>query len=257
LAGFNERPYELNEFGWWSGWTQATWLSKDAYAMFSKDFDENFFNRAGFVRVSSGDEQSLDAIEGEFTKHRRIPHIFVQSNSNHPALLRALAERSYRISDQMSVMEIETPLFKVNPELTLEMGVDSKLEEWASVYLSAFYGETGHLKAVTRILQEVSRMKETSLVLASLKKKPVGCLALFRSKGVCGVYCVGTHPSVRGVGVASTMLDFSRKVAVGEGRRLILQTILSDAVEHFYWKLGFRRVYLKDLFVKDSRRVPG
>lgn len=257
MAGFNEKPYELNEARWWSGWTETTWPSKDIYLMFSKDFDEYFFNRAGFVRVPSSTEKSLEVIESEFAKHKRIPHMFVQNNSNHPALLRALAERSYKISDQMSVMQMGTPMFKVNPELTLEMGVDGKLQKWVDIYLNAFYGETERYETVVRILQGITKMKETSLVLASLKERPVGCLALFRSEGICGVYCVGTHPDARGVRVASTMLDFSRKVAASEGRKLILQTILSDAVERFYLKLGFQRVYLKDLFVKDQRRIHG
>jgi len=257
LAGFNERPYELNEVQWWSGWTQATWLDKDAYVMLSEKFDEYFFNRAGFVRIPHRAEKSLEMIEAEFAKHRRVPHVFVQNNSNHPVLLRALAKGSYRISDRMSVMEMETPSFKVNPELTIQTAVDDKLEEWAGVYLSAFYGETRYLNEVARILQEVSRKKEASIVLARLKDKPVGCLALFRSEGVCGVYCVGTHPAARSIGVASTMLDFSWRVAAGEGRGLILQTMLSDAVERFYLKLGFRRVYLKDMFVKNLGMVPG
>lgn len=255
MAGFNERFYELNEVRWWSGWTQATWLGKDTYLMFSDEFDEYFFNRAGFLRVPSGAERSLEKMEDEFARCGRVPHIFVQNNSNHPTLLRALAERRYRISDQMSVMEMETPLFKVNPGLTLEMGVDGRLEEWARVYLKAFYGKTGYLNVVERILHEISRNKEVSLLLASLDEKPVGCLALSRTEGVCGVYCVGTDLGARNTGVASTMLDFSRKLATSEGRRLILQTILSDALEPFYLKLGFRRAYLKDLFVKDSERT--
>jgi hypothetical protein len=70
-----------------------------------------------------------------------------------------------------------------------------------------------------------------------------------------GVYCVGTLPDMRGVHVASTMLDFSNKLAVSEARKLILQTVLSDSVEPFYLKLGFRRVYLKELFARGSGHI--
>ena len=51
------------------------------------------------------------------------------------------------------------------------------------------------------------------------------------------------------------MLEFSHRLAVEEGRRLVLQTILSDSLEGLYLKLGFRRAYLKDLFVKDVGRM--
>ena len=69
------------------------------------------------------------------------------------------------------------------------------------------------------------------------------------------VYCVGTRRDWRGKQIASTMLDFSHRQAVEEGRTLILQTILSDSVEGLYLKLGFRRAYMKELFVKDARRT--
>jgi hypothetical protein len=51
------------------------------------------------------------------------------------------------------------------------------------------------------------------------------------------------------------MLDFAYRLAANEERRLILQTILSDSVESLYTKLGFNRVYLKELFVKAKREV--
>ncbi|MDA4131582.1 MAG: GNAT family N-acetyltransferase, partial [Thaumarchaeota archaeon] len=136
-----------------------------------------------------------------------------------------------------------------------EMGVDGKLERWADVYLKAFYGDTKLSKAVLAVLERVSKNKEASLLLASLGDRPVGALALFRSPGMLGVYCVGTIPDMRGAHVASTMLDFSNRLAINEGRKLILQTILSDSVESFYLKLGFRRAYLKELFVRDSGRT--
>jgi hypothetical protein len=44
-------------------------------------------------------------------------------------------------------------------------------------------------------------------------------------------------------------------LAVKEGRTLILQTILSESLEGLYLKIGFRRAYMKDLFVKDVGRM--
>ena len=91
------------------------------------------------------------------------------------------------------------------------------MEDWAATYLMAFYGDKSHLKAVMRVLEGISEAKEVSLMLARLNDEPVGCLALFRSDKICGVYCVGTLPDFRKMNVASTMLDLSRQACDERG----------------------------------------
>jgi N-acetylglutamate synthase-like GNAT family acetyltransferase len=248
--------YEINEVSWWSNWTQeAIWLDKNAYLLFSRDFPEYFFNHGGFLKVTNKAASEIDLMEVEFKNRDLSPYVFIQSNSLRPNFLLELAAGEYRITDQMSVMEVESPSFKTNPNLTIEMGIDDKLESWADVYLSAFYGSNELIDPVLAILKRISKNKEVSLVLASKDRKPAGCLALFRSQTMLGVYCVGAVPSMRDAHVASTILDFSNKLAKSEGRRLILQTMLSDSVELLYVKLGFRRVYLKELFARRSRQT--
>jgi len=118
---------------------------------------------------------------------------------------------------------------------------------------SGLLWENGLSEVVTRVMKGLAEAPDVNLVLAWLKKKPAGCLALFKSQGACGVYCLSTHPDFRRMKVASTMLDLARRLAEKEGRRLILQTILSDSLEGFYLKRGFARVYTKDAFVRNRR----
>lgn len=252
MADSDGSAYELNEVSWWSGWAETVWLDRDAYLFFSKDFAEYFFNRGGFVRVTAKATSEVDTMEAEFAKRDLNPYIFVRSDSLDERLLRQLEKKHYRIADQMSVMEMETPSLGLNRELVLTMGSGVELVPWAEVYLKSFYGDLELLDRVMDVLKRVSANKETSLVLAHLEKRPVGALALHRNEGMMGTYCVGTVPDARGKRVASTMLDFANKLAVNEGRRFILQTILSDSVEPLYVKLGFRRVYMKELFVRGQ-----
>ncbi len=247
----DEVQFELNEVTWWSNWTEATWLDKDAYLLFSKDYREYFFNRGGFLKVTNHSASLVEVMETEFAKRDVAPSIFVQSDSLDSRLLQVFTKRGYRIADQMSVMELEAPSFETNAKLVVEVVTTDSLEQWAEVYLSAFYGNTELIDVVLGTLERISRNKDTTLILARLNKKPVGALALFRSPGAAGAYCVGTVPEARGEHVASTILDFVNKLAVAEKRRLILQTILSDSVEPLYLKLGFRRFYLKELFVRE------
>jgi len=250
LVGFNDdRAFELNEIGWWEQWAHVTWLNEDTYVLHSDEFDEYFFNRAGFTRVTGSSVTLLESIESEFEKRRRVPQIFVQQG--HPRLSRSLTESAYRIIDKMVVMEMSTPSITVNPDVKLEVGTSVGLEDWAETYLKAFYGETELDKMVVRVLRRVLKIKECSLVLARIGGDPAGCLALFRSKALCGIYCVGTQPDFRRMNVASTMLGYACRLAMDEERRVILQTILSDSLQDFYNNLGFRTAYLKDLFVKN------
>jgi N-acetylglutamate synthase-like GNAT family acetyltransferase len=255
LADSDVRALELNEVSWWSNWTEATWLDKETYLLFSDDFAEYFFNRGGFLKVTARSSDMFERMEAEFQKRGRTPSIFIQSQSLTPRVLQKIATKGFRIADQMSVMQVTEPSFKVNPKLVLELGVDGKLQQWAGVYMEAFYGDTKLRKAVLSSLERVAENKEVSLLIANLDERPVGALALFRTAGLCGVYCVGTIPDKRGAHVASTMLEFANRLAVSEGRRLILQTILSDSVEPFYLKLGFKRMYLKELLVLDRRTL--
>ncbi len=241
---------ELNEVSWWSNWAETVWLDKNAYLLFSKDYPEYFFNRGGFLKVTGSAADSVDAMESEFKKRGVTPNIFVQSDSLDSRLLQVFTKKGYRIADQMSVMELETPSFKTNAKLVPETVAEGQLDRWATVYLEAFYGDTEILDVVLKTLRRVSGNKDVVLILATLDGKPAGCLALFRTQRVLGVYCVGTVPDMRGEHVASTMLDLAGKVAGKENRKLVLQTILSDSVEPLYLKLGFKRLYLKELFTK-------
>ena len=256
MADSNETAYEFNEVTWWSNWTETRWLSRNAYLLFSKDFDEYFFNRGGFLQITPGSRKFIGLMESEFQARKRKPHIFLQSDQLDSKLLLTLEQRGYRIADQMAVLEIDEPSFKVNPHLKIAQATGSKLEVWARVYLDSFYGETRQLRAVTDIAKRLMKVKDASLLLGTVDGKPAGVSALFRTGKVCGAYCVGTHRDWRRKNVASTMLEFSHRLAAAEGRKLILQTILSDSVEGLYLKVGFRRAYLKDLFVKEVGRVP-
>lgn len=251
----SEVQLELNEVTWWSNWTETVWLDDDAYLLFSMDYPEYFFNHGGFLKVTGRSVDLVEVMETKFAKRDVAPSIFVQSDSLDSRLLQAFTKKGYRIADQMSVMELETPSFETNTKLVAEVATADNLSQWANVYLRAFYGSTELIDVVLATLERVSRNKDATLVLAGLNEEPVGGLALFRSPGVVGVYCVGTIPEARGEHVASTLLAFANTLAVAEKRKLILQTILSDSVESLYVKLGFRRLYLKELFVREIART--
>jgi len=262
------RAYELNEVSWWSHWTTARWLSPEAYLLTSRDFDEYFFNRGGFLRVAPGSDGYIEQMEGELEALGRKPHLFLQSDQLGPGMLATLQRRGYRIADQMAVMERAEMTLATNPGVRVEEvtaaqeeeggGRQRREEDWARVYLDSFYGDSGgpSMAPVVAVVKRLEEVKGASLLLATADggSEAVGVTALFRTGKVCGAYCVGTRRDWRGRRVASTMLAHASSAS--EGGKLILQTILSDSLEGFYLKLGFQRAYTKELFVKDAGNAP-
>ncbi len=265
LPSRETREYELNEATWWANWVDDTvWISKNCYVIFSDTFEEQFYNRSGFLGVERGPELVVEAIEKEFVKRkRRAPCIVVEEGRPWDRLRASLSSRGYVVGDRMLVME-SPPQAKsksaANPEVDVTLvGSRSKgkeLQEWTRTYLQAFYGDQRLNGEVNRIMRKVVKDKKVSVVLARIGQTAVGCAAMHRTAGgVAGAYCIGTDPRFRGKGVGAMMLKTMRGLAESEGRRLILQTMASDAVEGFYLKQGFKRAYTKSLFARRPKKA--
>jgi N-acetylglutamate synthase-like GNAT family acetyltransferase len=266
LPSRETREYELNEVSWWGKWADETvWVSKNCYAIFSDVFkEEQFYNRSGFLGVERVPELVVDAIEKEFAKRKRQdPCIVVEEGRTWDKLRASLSSRGYVVGDRMLVMESQ-PQAKSkassNPEVEVTLvGSRSKgkeLQEWTKTYLQAFYGDQRMNEKVNGIMRKVVKDKKVSVVLARIGQTAVGCAAMHRTAGgVAGIYCVGTDPRFRGRGVGATMLKTMRGLADGEGRRLILQTMASDAVEGFYLKQGLKLAYTKSLFARRPKKA--
>lgn len=259
-----EREYELNEASWWAKWVDETvWVSKNCYVIFSDNFkDEYFFNRAGFLGVERVPEDAVEAIEKEFTKRKRSkPCVLVEEGRPWDKLRASLSSKGYAIGDRMLVMESQAKGKSAsNPgvEITLvsSRSRGKELAEWTRIYLQSFYGDQKLSGEVNKIMRKVVKDKKASVILAKIGQTAVGCAVMYRSAGgVAGAYCIGTAPTSRGRGVATTMLRYIREAAQREGRRLVLQTMSSDSVEGFYLKQGFRLAYTKTLFERRPRKT--
>jgi len=267
LPSRETRGYELNEVSWWAKWVDDTvWISKNCYAIFSDTFkDEQFYNRGGFLGVERVPELVVEAIEKEFAKRKRKAScILVEEGRPWDRLRASLSSKGYAAGDRMLVMESRLQAKSKsasNPEVEVTLlGSRSKgkeLQEWTRTYLQAFYGDQRLSEEVNRIMRKVVKDKKVTVVLARIGRTAVGCAALYRTVGgVAGAYCIGTDPRFRGRGVAATILRTVRGLAESEGRRLILQTMASDAVEGFYLKQGFKPAYTKGLFVRRPKKGP-
>jgi GNAT superfamily N-acetyltransferase len=243
------RDLELNEIGWWSHWADVHWTGEASYVMLSSDFDEYFFNRAGFVDCAGG-QDAIPKIEAEFEALAKPSYFSVQEECGEVAAM--LESRGYVTFDRMSVMQLDRPDFKAASGLTVLSGHEVRTAEWAATYSLSFYGGLGKQDSVSLIADRFRMEPSVTLFAAEREGKTLGVLAAFRTPGLFGVYCVGTLGKHRSIGVAGSLIHEASRMAAAEGRLFILQTIDSEKVEGFYARGGFHRLYLKKLMRREA-----
>jgi N-acetylglutamate synthase-like GNAT family acetyltransferase len=251
LDNLDVRDLELNEVGWWSHWGEIKWFGNNAWVLTSEHFEEQFFNRGGFIECESN-SRDIEEMENLFAQRNLAPCFFVRESC--AQTLAHMKQTGYEEIDGMAVMTPRRPGLKEGGE-GIEVSVVSgtTLRDWVRVYLLSFYGDLSLTKPVSEIIGSVRDRPEVAFLMGTVEDEAAGALALYRTKNLLGVYCVGTLPEFREKGVAATMLCRAKNTAVSEHRQLVLQTILSDGYTGFYNARGFDTLYVKSLLAAGPR----
>jgi GNAT superfamily N-acetyltransferase len=246
--------HELNQLGWWSNWSSLIWFTKCCCALASIDNDEPLFNHVEILDPGVDLGRLLPKIETVFLRRGRTPCFYIRGDEGREAYRSTLLANGYSSIDSLSIMEIASASFRSNKEVDVEVIDEDGIEQWCETYILSFYEEKIRTEPVLRAVRKSRRGRRTRLILARYRDSPAGAAALYMAGGLCGAYCVGTVPRFRNIGVASTMLEFAYELSNRAGKRLALQTALSDSVEPFYIARGFRRIYLKEVLSRPQRR---
>lgn len=160
-----------------------------------------------------------------------------------------LLAAGYREVDRMTVL-----FSKGRIDVESQTGVvdSTKPRAWAIAYLRAFYGSVELAGVVGRVATLLLKSRSVTLLEATKDGEIAGVLAMFRTPGIAGAYCVGVVPEHRRRGVATGLLARAREIAETEGRTLILQTLASDGALDFYKGRGFEEMYAKWILEKSS-----
>src|SRR2546427_5805587 len=207
-----ERSNELNELGWWSPGARLSWLSKSCYRLGSREFREPLFNHAGFLRAKKKPDELVTLAESKYLGEGVDPAFFLQRLPEYAHTKKLLLNRGYTITDAFLVMRLAGAIPKRVSGVTCRVIGTEKLDEWCEAYLRAFYGELSLLKSVVASVKKALGEGRTRLVLASVRRKPAGTLAIYRRQGLSGAYCVRTIPAVRGIGVATARVPMGKEV---------------------------------------------
>jgi len=247
LAQPRQVDCERNEVAWWSNWADVAWFGSGAWLMTTSKFPEYFLNRGGILDCKSA--RRLNDIEESMIRRRLVPHFFIQEGCKET--IRSMLGSGYERVDDMAVMTPMAPRLHEIESLRVEAATGVGADEWARTYLRSFYPDLSLLPAVKGTLRAMQGVRQKTLLLGRIGGEAAGVLALFRTPGLLGVYCVGTVPEFRGRGVAASMLSAAQRTGDSERRQMILQTIRSDGYEPYYTARGFKRLYTKALLRKD------
>jgi len=248
LRNPSRRDLELNEESWWSNWAHVARLGASGYLMTSEDFREPFFNRACFLNCR-GAGAAVARVEERLMAGNIGSTITIFDSCT--KAIRGLRASGYRAFDTMAVMLSKGPGKPTSPA---PVTIDERpaADSWTRAYLEAFYGGQDLAPRTIPIVTRLLKLKAATLLEGKVGGETAGVLAVFRTRGLAGVYCVGTVPEHRRKGVAGTLLSRAGAIAGAEGRRLVLQALASDVSARFYLEKGFKVLYHKQLLSKEG-----
>jgi len=239
---------ELNEAQWWSNWARISWLGSSGYLLTSESFRETFFNRASILNCR-GAGATVAWAEEKLMAHGTASTITIFDSCTRAA--RGLRASCYRPVDKMAVLLSSGPQ---EPAGTAQVTINERPapESWSRAYLEAFYGDHELAPHVTPIVARLQKHHAVTLLEAAVGDETAGVLAIFRTNGLAGVYCVGTVPEHRRKGVAASLLSKAKAMARAEGRHLVLQSLASDGSLPYYLQRGYRVLYFKQLLSRET-----
>jgi GNAT superfamily N-acetyltransferase len=226
----------------------VNWFGSKGYLLTSGDFREPFFNRAGTFACKGVSETAAWA-EKKLAA-RGMGSTFLVFDSCARAT-RALEDSGYKPFDTMTVLVSNGP---VGGEGAAQAKIiaSPSADSWTRAYLGAFYGGQELAASVAPIVRGLLKTRTTTLLEARLHDETAGVMAIFRTGGLAGVYCLGTVPEHRKKGIAERLLQSAKEIADREGRKLILQSLSSDGSEGYYTKRGFVPLYSKRMVRKQD-----
>jgi GNAT superfamily N-acetyltransferase len=206
---------------------------------------ESFFNRAGSLTCQGLVGTAAWAENHLFSRAMNSTFLAFDSCKGGNSLLAA----GYRQVDTMTVLLSRDPIGDDGSE---SVAVSTDTLAWTTAYLRSFYGSEELAGVVGPIVSSLLRSKDVTLLEARAGGDTSGVLALFRTPGMAGVYCVGTVPEQRRHGIATALITKARRIADSEGRILVLQALTSDGALEFYLRRGFEKMYAKRILEKSS-----
>jgi GNAT superfamily N-acetyltransferase len=186
------------------------------------------------------------------------PTIFVEEYWKRARFFEKSAiEFGYVIAGSMNIMSKRAKEDNISARQDFEFVKTRDIALWNKTFMHAFSIGPRWEKELTKRLELLSST-DASLCLSFDKDgNAVGCVLLHVDpQRLMGVYCVGTVPEKRDMGVATLMLGKTEQRALELGcDELTLQTIVSDGTTPFYLNLGYRVEFTRNVLQLPESRL--
>ena len=226
---------ESNDNGFTKLWSKTLELECGTL-FFNPDLsDDLFFNKLTNVTCTS-EKMIAESIE-LFRKNNSIPYIY---SVNYPQLETFLKTNRFVYYDTQHVLKKRALPSKkpIATKITADL-----IPLWIEIFCKA-YDCPDWKKPLSSILKNSLSMAEYYV-----DKSHSSCMVLYERDSILGLYCLGTIPSRRKQGTASSLIDFAlHEVHSRNLEFLMLETYEKDNLLKFYSNLGFENVYQKIVY---------
>lgn len=226
---------ESNDNGFTKLWSSASQLECGTLFLNPELSDDLFFNKLTNVTCTS--EKMISESIKQFQKNKSTLYVYCL---NYPKLEEYLKNMGFVYYDTQHVLKKST----TSSEKSSPTKITTRtIPLWAEIFCEAYdcpdWEET------------VSSILKSSLSSAEyyVDESKSSCMALYEKNSILGLYCLGTIPSRRKQGAASSLIDFaSYEVASRNLDFLMLETYERDDLSKFYSTLGFEKIYSKQIY---------
>ena len=216
-------------------WSNATKLECGTLFLNPELSDDLFFNKLTNVTCTS--EKMIAESVKLFRKNNLVPYVY---SVNYAELDVLLKSKGFVYHDTQHVLKKRTMPSKkpIATRITVDV-----IPLWVDIFCDAY--DCHEWK------KPLSSILKNSLSVAEyyVDESHSSCMVLYEKDSILGLYCLGTIPSRRKQGSASSLIDFAlHEVHSRNLEFLMLETYERDNLLQFYSKLGFESVYQKTIY---------
>ena len=226
---------ESNDAGFTGIWSPSKKLECGTLFLNSQLSNDVFFNKLSAVTCIN--EKMIEQLSEQVRKNRT--NLFVHS-LNYPEFEKLLKAKGFIYHDTQYVLK-KTSL---TPKKSSAVKISSDtISVWTKIFCEA-YDCPEWFESVSLIVQ-----KSLSVIDYFVDESMSSCVALYQANSILGLYCLGTIPSRRKQGTASSLIDFATNEVQSRNLDfLMLETYGKDKLLKFYSKLGFETLYFKNVY---------
>ena len=250
----NWKKFNSNQRNFFALWTKTEEIGKCNFIYDKEFYDDILFNHLENIKLDK--LKNNDEIFEYIKKSEKLkinPCVFISPLTEPDNLKNLLIKIGFKQSDKILVMRNRNHNFKYDIRFKLTNVNKNTLEDWINCYMKSFEISEKFRNKLNNIINNIYQNKKNKFFLSTLDNNIVGCLILFSDNKIGGIYCVGTNPEYRNIGVASFILNSTIKHSTQIGNtETILQTLLSDQLDIFYKKRQFEIEYYIDVYLKKN-----